>query len=52
MQYTTLGNTGLLVSRICLSTMTFSDGSDFWNHIGVVDQAGADAMIKASVEAG
>jgi aryl-alcohol dehydrogenase-like predicted oxidoreductase len=52
MQYKTLGNTGLLVSRICLGTMTFSDGADFWKHIGTVDQAGADAMIKASVEGG
>jgi aryl-alcohol dehydrogenase-like predicted oxidoreductase len=52
MQYKTLGNTGLLVSRICLGTMTFSNGADFWKHIGTVDQAGADAMIKASVEAG
>lgn len=41
MQYKTLGNTDLLVSRICLRTMTFSDGTDFWKHIGMVDQAGA-----------
>ena len=26
MQYRTLGNTGLLVSRLCLSTMTFGAG--------------------------
>jgi aryl-alcohol dehydrogenase-like predicted oxidoreductase len=52
MQYKTLGNTGLLVSKICLGTMTFSDGTDFWKHVGTVDQAGADAMIKASVEVG
>jgi aryl-alcohol dehydrogenase-like predicted oxidoreductase len=52
MQYKTLGNTGLLVSRICLGTMTFSDGTDFWKYIGMVDQPGADAMINASVEAG
>jgi aryl-alcohol dehydrogenase-like predicted oxidoreductase len=31
--------------------MTFSDGTDFWKHVGTVDQAGADMMIKASVEA-
>jgi aryl-alcohol dehydrogenase-like predicted oxidoreductase len=52
MQYKTLGNTGLLVSKICLGTMTFSDGTDFWKYVGTVDQAGADAMIKASVETG
>jgi hypothetical protein len=27
MKYKTLGNTGLLVSRLCLGTMTFSYGS-------------------------
>ena len=52
MQYKILGNTGLLVSKICLGTMTFSDGTDFWKYIGIVDQAGADAMVKTSVEAG
>ena len=60
MQYKTLGNTGLLVSQICLGTMTFA-GDDpaalganahLWKAIGAVDQAGADALIKASIEAG
>src|ERR1700677_4792227 len=60
MQYKTLGNTGLLVSQICLGTMTFagddpaalSDNGAIWKAIGNVDQAGADALIKASIEAG
>ena len=52
MDYTTLGNTGLLVSRLCLGTMTFHGGSGFWSKIGNVDQAGADALIKASLDAG
>ena len=51
MQYKTLGNTGLLVSRICLGTMTFA-GKGFWTAIGSQDQAAADALIKASIEAG
>jgi hypothetical protein len=29
-----------------------SDGTDLWKHIEMVHQAGADAMIKPSVEAG
>jgi len=52
MQYKTLGNTGLLVSELCLGTMTFSGGTGFWKTIGTVDQAGADELIKASLEAG
>ncbi len=52
MQYKTLGNTGLLVSNICLGTMTFSAGEGRWKAIGAVDQAGADALIRASVDAG
>ena len=52
MQYNTLGNTGLLVSNLCLGTMTFHGGSGFWKAIGTQDQAAADELIKASVEAG
>jgi aryl-alcohol dehydrogenase-like predicted oxidoreductase len=52
MQYKTLGNTGLLVSNICLGAMTFSGGQGFWKNIGQVDQAGADELIRVSVEAG
>jgi aryl-alcohol dehydrogenase-like predicted oxidoreductase len=49
MQYKTLGDTGLLVSTLCLGTMTFSGGEGLE---GRVDQAGADQLIKASIEAG
>jgi aryl-alcohol dehydrogenase-like predicted oxidoreductase len=51
MRYKTLGNTGLLVSDICLGTMTFG-GKGFWTAIGSQDQATADALIKTSLEAG
>jgi aryl-alcohol dehydrogenase-like predicted oxidoreductase len=60
MQYKTLGNTGLLVSQICLGTMTFagddpnalSENGAIWKAIGNVNQSDADALIKASIEAG
>lgn len=52
MEYKQLGNTGLLVSRLCLGTMTFSDGSGIYAHIGNVGQDGADALVKAAIEAG
>jgi len=52
MQYKTLGNTGLLVSRLCLGTMTFGSGEGMFKAIGAVDQKGADGLIKAAIEAG
>src|ERR1700753_2371235 len=52
MQYKTLGDTGLLVSTICFGTMTFHGGSGMFQKIGTVDQAGADELIKNSIDAG
>jgi len=52
MKYKTLGNTGLLVSQLCLGTMTFGGGKGVYEHIGNVDQAGADQLVKASIDAG
>src|SRR6202048_1818389 len=52
MQYTTLGNTGLLVSRLCLGAMTFGDGRGIYQSIGAVDQEGAEQLGKASIEGG
>src|SRR5580693_1310975 len=52
MEYATLGNTGLLVSKLCFGTMTFGDGRGLFKAIGQVDQAGADALVKGSVDAG
>ncbi len=47
MRYNTLGNTGLLVSEICLGTMTFSEGSEsIWKSIAGVSQTGADELLK------
>jgi aryl-alcohol dehydrogenase-like predicted oxidoreductase len=52
MQYKTLGNTGLLVSKLCFGAMTFSSGKGFFKAVGSVDQAGADEMVKASIDGG
>src|SRR5438132_8849016 len=52
MQYTTLGNTGVLVSRLSLGTMTFSGGEGVYRVIGAVDQKGADELVKASIDGG
>ena len=52
MQYNTLGNTGLLVSRLSLGAMTFGGGKGLYKAIGALDQAGADELVKASIEGG
>jgi aryl-alcohol dehydrogenase-like predicted oxidoreductase len=52
MKYATLGPTGLLVSRLCFGTMTFGDGRGMFKAIGAVGQAGADELIKASIDGG
>src|ERR1700682_855756 len=52
MEYATLGNTGLLVSKLCFGTMTFGDGRGIFKAIGSVGQADADELIKTSIRAG
>ena len=52
MEFATLGNTGLLVSKLCFGTMTFGDGRGLFKVIGAVDQTGADELVKASVDGG
>ena len=52
MQYQPLGNTGLLVSRLCLGTMTFGRGQGIYKAIGAVDQKGADALVESAIDGG
>src|SRR6202041_4058428 len=52
MKYATLGNTGLLVSKLCFGTMTFGDGRGIFKAIGSVGQAGADELVKTSIDRG
>jgi aryl-alcohol dehydrogenase-like predicted oxidoreductase len=53
MRYNKLGNTGLIVSELCLGTMTFG-GTDagIWGKIGRLEQDEADALVKASINGG
>ena len=51
MRYKTLGNTGLVVSEICLGTMTFG-GKGYWTAIGTLDQSVADRLVARSLDAG
>jgi aryl-alcohol dehydrogenase-like predicted oxidoreductase len=52
MQYKTLGDTGLLVSTLCFGTMTFHGGAGVFRAIGTVNQAEADELVKAPIDAG
>jgi aryl-alcohol dehydrogenase-like predicted oxidoreductase len=52
MEYATLGNTGLLVSKLCFGTMTFGDGRGIFKAISAVGQAGADELVKTSIDDG
>ncbi len=51
MKYNNLGNTGLLVSELCLGTMTFG-GKGFWTAIGSLEQNKVDELVKGSIDAG
>jgi aryl-alcohol dehydrogenase-like predicted oxidoreductase len=48
MRYNNLGPTGVLVSELCLGTMTFGEAWGF----GGIDDIGADAILGASLDAG
>jgi aryl-alcohol dehydrogenase-like predicted oxidoreductase len=52
MKYHTLGPTGLLVSEICLGTMTFASGEGIWKSVAGVEQNLADQLLKRSFDAG
>jgi len=46
-----LGDTGLLVSELCLGTMTFG-GKGFWTAIGQLDQSVADRIVARALDGG
>ncbi len=52
MKYNTLGHTGLLVSELCLGTMTFASGEGLWKPIAGVEQKLADELVRLSFDAG
>ena len=52
MEYATLGNTGLMVSKLCFGMMTFADGRGIFSAIGAVGQAEAEELVKTSIDGG
>jgi aryl-alcohol dehydrogenase-like predicted oxidoreductase len=51
MKYNQLGRTGLLVSELCLGTMTFG-GKGFWQAIGKLDSSEAEVLVGTALDAG
>lgn len=52
MKYAKLGHTGLVVSKLCLGTMTFGGDGGIWKFIGKQQQEEADALVKAAFDSG
>jgi len=52
MRYNSLGRSGLIVSELCLGTMTFGGGSGMWQAIGQLQQDEADTIVKAAIDGG
>ncbi len=51
MQYKNLGNTGVLVSELCMGAMTFG-GEGYWKAIGQLDQEAVNDLIKTARDNG
>jgi aryl-alcohol dehydrogenase-like predicted oxidoreductase len=47
-----LGNTGLLVSELCLGTMTFGTGEGLWRAIGKLEQPAVDEIVRTAFDQG
>ncbi|MFD2173963.1 aldo/keto reductase [Rhodobacter lacus] len=52
MRYRTLGPSGLLVSELCLGTMTFGGSDGMWGQIGQLRQDEVDTLVKSALDAG
>jgi aryl-alcohol dehydrogenase-like predicted oxidoreductase len=52
MRYNKLGSTGLIVSELCLGTMTFGTNPGPFAQIAGLDQGGSTALVKQSLDAG
>src|ERR1700722_13617550 len=52
MEYATVANTELLFSKLCFGTMTFGDGRGLFKALSAVGQAGADELVRTSIDGG
>ena len=52
MRYNHLGQTGLIVSELCLGAMTFGKTEGRFSHVAGLDQGEATALVKQAFDAG
>jgi aryl-alcohol dehydrogenase-like predicted oxidoreductase len=52
MRYRKLGNTGLIVSEMCLGAMTFGSGEGMWATVAGVSQDDTTQLIKSAFDRG
>jgi aryl-alcohol dehydrogenase-like predicted oxidoreductase len=52
MRYRKLGNTGLIVSEMCLGAMTFGSGEGMWATVAGVSQDNVTDLIKSAFDRG
>ena len=47
-----LGDTGLLVSELCLGSMTFGTGDGLWRAIGTLEQPAVNELVRTAFDHG
>jgi aryl-alcohol dehydrogenase-like predicted oxidoreductase len=52
MQYARLGETGLIVSRLALGSMTFGSGTGIFASVAKVDQKAANDLVARAIDSG
>src|SRR4051794_39097778 len=52
MRFRKLGNTGLIVSEMCLGAMTFGSGEGMWATVAGVSQEGVTDLIRTAFDRG
>jgi len=52
MRYKKFGRTGLMVSELCLGTMTFGGEDGIWGSIGKLQQDDAEKLVGTALDAG
>ncbi len=52
MRYNRLGNSGLIVSEMCLGAMTFGEADGRFSHVAGLGQESCTALVRQSIDAG
>lgn len=52
MKYNRLGRTGLLVSELCMGTMTFGESEGMWSVMGGLQQDTVNGLVRQALDAG